>query len=425
MRRLSNDNLMRLSQVSFWWRGIAIGTPMLWSTITINMRQWGSGGGKFCRDAALGLISLSLERGGNWPLKIKVEGGATFSDVRVVLEKLIQQSSRWREVVLSMTAPAFGLLSTANGNLPRLESLHLSVMGEGSLPTEADVFETAPQLIHLTIQGQTSNIPVTLPWPQLRIFKYFGGVAKDLPDALYLLSRLSLGAKVDFETRVSDAHLSLDLNPVVCEASFFLMTLKLEDDVDHARFRLVCADILAHLTLPNVSAFYLNTQSPCLLVPNALHDLVSRSSFDSNLTILQLSRVAIPAKSLLQLLSGVPRLRELYICDLPASGPENLEQVIITDLFLISLTSVPDAQPLVPDLRVLSLTSLLRFHDDILLDLITSRVFSCGEDEMPFWTDLLWLPGHERELDRSCRKQLSELVCQDKLAFNFEMDDGT
>ncbi|KAJ7288875.1 hypothetical protein C8J57DRAFT_1047079 [Mycena rebaudengoi] len=75
IRRLSNEDLLRLSQVSFWWRGIAVGTPMLWSTITINMRQWKKYWGReFPIDVALGLISLSLERGGNFPLKIAVLG---------------------------------------------------------------------------------------------------------------------------------------------------------------------------------------------------------------------------------------------------------------------------------------------------------------------------------------------------------------
>ncbi|KAJ7286795.1 hypothetical protein C8J57DRAFT_1495289 [Mycena rebaudengoi] len=176
---------------------------------------------------------------------------------------------------------------------------------------------------------------------------------------------------------------------------------------------------LLAVTLPNVSTVYLNTQSPCLLGHDVLHDLAERSSFNSSLIVLQLSRVAILPEVLLQLLSGLPRLRELYICDLPASGPENPERVIITDLLFLSLTSIPDTQPLVPDLRVLNLTSLLRFRDDIFLDFVTSRVFPCRGDEMPFYTDFLWLPGHERELNHSCRKQLSELLHQNKLDFGF------
>ncbi|KAJ7288969.1 hypothetical protein C8J57DRAFT_1707227 [Mycena rebaudengoi] len=418
MSRLSKDNLLRLSQVSFWWRGIVMGTPMLWSTIVVDMRQWQT----HTTSTALGLISLSLERGGNFPLKIEVMGETTFSDVRLVLEKLIQQSSRWREVALSVTASAFGLLSTAKGRLPRLESLRFCVRDGGSLPTEVDVFETAPRLTDLTIRGRASNLPVTLPWRQLRNFRYIGWVSTDLPDALYLLSRLSLEAEVEFETRVSDAHLPLDLHSVVCEAWSFMMTLEPGNDVNSAE--LIFANILAHLALPNVSDFCLAAKSPCLLGSDALYDLASRSSFDSSLTVLELNQVGILDGALLQLLPGLPRLRYLYICDLPAAGPDDPERVIITDLLFLSLTSKPGTQPLVPNLKFLSLSSLLRFRDDIFLDLVTSRVFPCLDDEEPFHVDLLWLPGHKRELDRSCHRQLSELSCQNKLAFIFEMDDN-
>ncbi|KAJ7288952.1 hypothetical protein C8J57DRAFT_1707215 [Mycena rebaudengoi] len=365
MSRLSKDNLLRLSQVSFWWRGIAIGTPMLWSTIVVDMRQWQTR----TTSTALRLISLSHERGGNFPLKIEVIGEATFSDVRLVLKKLIQQSSRWREVALSVTASAFGLLSTAKGRLPRLESLRFC----------------------------------------LRNFRYIGWVSTDLSDALYLLSRLSLEAEVDFETRASDAHLPLDLHSVVCEAWSFMMTLELGNDVNSAE--LIFANILAHLALPNVSDFCLAAKSPCLLGSDALYDLASRSSFDSSLTVLELNQVGILDEALLQLLPGLPRLRYLYICDLPASGPDDPERVIITDLLFLSLTSNPGTQPLVPNLKFLSLSSLLRFRDDIFLNLVTSRVFPCLDDEKPLHVDLLWLPGHKRELDRSCHQQLSELSC--------------
>ncbi|KAJ7288936.1 hypothetical protein C8J57DRAFT_1495198 [Mycena rebaudengoi] len=418
MRRLSKHNLLRLSQVSFWWRGIAAGTPVLWSTITINMCQWQSL--RFNLDAALELISLSLERGGNFPLTI-VLIATTSREGRLLLEKLIQHSSRWRRVVFSMTASLFKLLSAAKGKLPRLESLRICVLDGGSLPTKVDVFETAPRLSNLTIEKPANKIPVTLPWLQLRTFKYVGGSLRDLRDALGLLSHLPPEADVNFRADVSSAHLPLDLHSVVSEASSIMMTLKLETDMNHAG--LVCAGILAHLTLPNMAAFYLNTRSPCLLGHDALHDLAERSSFNSSLTVLQLSQVGILDEALLQLLSRLPRLRELYICDLPASGPDCPERVIITDLLLLSLTSVPDTHPLVPDLRVLSLTSLLRFRDNIFLDLVTSRVFPCRRDEKPFYADLLWLPGHERELDHSRRKQLSELSRQGKLDFVFRMDD--
>ncbi|KAJ7288920.1 hypothetical protein C8J57DRAFT_1643233 [Mycena rebaudengoi] len=358
MRRLSKHNLLRLSQVNFWWRGIAIGTPMLWSTITINMRQWKSfGGGKFSRDAALGLISLSLERGGNFPLKIEVKGGATLPDVRLVLEKLMQQFFQWREVAMSATASAFRLLSAAKGSLPRLKTLRICVLNGASLPSQVDVFETALRLSDLTIRGQARNLPVTLPWRQLRNFRYVGGSLRNLRDALGLLSCLSVEADVKFQPDFDGTHFPLDLPSVVCEASSFSMTLDVGNDKDPAV--LIFANILAHLALPNVSGFYLVAESPCLLGPDALYDLASRSSFDSSLTVLQLNPVGILDEALLQLLYGLPCLRDLFICDLPASGPYDPERVIITDLLFLSLTSNPGTQPLVPNLKFLSLTSLL------------------------------------------------------------------
>jgi hypothetical protein len=45
----------------------------------------------------------------------------------------------------------------------------------GSLPSEVDVFETTPRLTDITLEHHANNLPVALPWRQLRNFRYDNG----------------------------------------------------------------------------------------------------------------------------------------------------------------------------------------------------------------------------------------------------------
>ncbi|KAJ7460315.1 hypothetical protein FB451DRAFT_1563383 [Mycena latifolia] len=339
---LRNVDVLHSAQVCYYWRIVAMGTTALWSSIVVHDKVDCSA------EQIQSLISLALQRSGKSPLAIELVGAADGSTpiARCALELLGQHSRRWRDVRLLLPPPFVQILRGVKSNLPLLEHIHLY----GSAGRELDLFEVAPQLRTLTCGMSAREIPSALPWGQLTTFEYFYGIPEDLPNLWAALTRLSIGteALLDFEF---EASVPLALVPITTNLDSVEMHFTCPDP---GLSRQVLSEIMKHVTFPHLFELCLFSgfgAPPPDWPHQEFLSLASRSSFPTNLTILQLNMIKIPEVELLEVLSVLRVLEKLTIFD-DDSGSGAGPALISNDL-LRHLVYTPETTCLIPALEFL------------------------------------------------------------------------
>ncbi|KAJ7443401.1 hypothetical protein B0H11DRAFT_2344997 [Mycena galericulata] len=397
--RIANKHLLQLSQVSSIWHGVVMGTPQLWSIITVDTRLWPIL--PVPSKTLLSLLASSLKRSGNHPLRVHISSLNGTPDAGAVLELLSQHARRWREARFWIGSDSIQYLTAAKGNLPTLETLTIN----GNKLSAMDVFEAAPRLKTVTFQGRLTDIVPKLPWGQLQTFTYWAGSTCMNPSAgLALMHRLATGTTFRYEVDLGRISPEFHWPSVSSVVETLVLKLDFRDSSPASLNSL--GGILASLTLPSLRTFWVRQR---LVGWNqaGFISLASRSSFHSHLTRLFIS-VPITEDDLLECLSVLPVLRELRIQDSVSSDPEH--PALITDTLLRGLTRNADQSPLVPSLAAISFASVLRFTDSVYLDLITSRLVSeKSDDTKPFGIVLQLLTAGQRELGPEAEKRYAQL----------------
>ncbi|KAF8142706.1 hypothetical protein K438DRAFT_1994707 [Mycena galopus ATCC 62051] len=368
VERLAKKYLLQLAQVCSRWHVLIMGTQMLWRTLIVDTTLWSES--NVSPTMLLGLAASSLDRGGTYPLTIQVAVDDVESHGPEFLKLLCQHSQRWQQIHFWGGFLASQTIAVVRGNLPLLERLEISQTDDW---LEFNVFVVAPRLTHFTVRGWGSQVP-SVPWGQIRQFRYTSFDPLDLPNSLALLGN-GFPALAHCYLTVN-VRGTVPLIPVVSKVSGFSLTLA----VDDAALEYLGA-ILECLTLPcldtlSLQGIYGTDEHPLSWHQHHFLSFASRSSLDASLTSLEIARTTIDADELVACLAVLPLLEQLVVAD-DNDVPHNL----ITDSLLRRLTWTPDPACLVPRLDFVALTSLLDFSEDVYWDFVTSRLIPARWDE--------------------------------------------
>jgi hypothetical protein len=139
---------------------------------------------------------------------------------------------------------------------------------------------------------------------------------------------------------------------------------------------LVIGQMFNSLILPSLELLDFHSrddESPLVLPPDHFLALADRSRFANHLTYLGIY-AKVTDTELLRCLEALPQLERLFISDCAADEIH----VVITDLLLRGLAYSSSPTALISRLHSLSLRSLLRFTDTVLVDTVTSRIDRIG-----------------------------------------------
>ncbi|KAJ6592838.1 hypothetical protein B0H19DRAFT_1055513 [Mycena capillaripes] len=412
LRRVAGGDLVSFSEVCTQWRQLVLGTPTLWSKISLDLRCWTfpieTTRTSYGHHRMVQLLNLALARGQQTPLTIEVYGNGECHPL--ALQTLAVSAHRWRRATFTVGCEMLRYLSAVAGNLPLLEILCINAVTEDleTLEDLAKFFSHAPKLRAVQFCGPLSVVS-PLPLEQLRYFTSSGLGPEDLLSLLSLMDRFQnteLHIQINFET--IGAALPLDLPPVV--SSIEELDICSMDHTEHLSHR-VLAEIFGTLTLPQMRRLQLygepTSQQP-LYWPHAEgFAFLVRSGSRSMLQSLSLHDVIITEHDLLQCLAEVPLLQYLFISDHSAvvALPGNPVHHLVTDSLLRKLTP-HQTECLVPKLSIVDLKTFGRFTDEVFLAFVVQRSLVFGPVE-PFECALLWAPGHTRGLNDQVTRSLN------------------
>lgn len=155
---------MCLMQVCRQWRAIAESTPLLWSTITfrqpIPVKPFSK--------RALRLINLWLERSGSSPLHIYYVEFETSEFCNPVLDLLLANAHRWKEVIFWIPSYRIRRLDAVKSRLPVLEDLSVWTTDREPLTEAVTGFVEVPRLRRVDLNDWFGQAPeFELPLAQL------------------------------------------------------------------------------------------------------------------------------------------------------------------------------------------------------------------------------------------------------------------
>ncbi|KAJ7189131.1 hypothetical protein C8R46DRAFT_35107 [Mycena filopes] len=406
LRRVGGGHLVALSQVSAHWRHLVLGTPTLWSTITLDLRCWEHAVANPSRahQQMIELLHLAIVRGQQTPLTIQVTGAGPCHPL--ALQTLASAAPRWRTARFAVDSELLLHLADITGRLPLLETLQINALAEDveTLREVGRFFASAPRLRSVAFRGPLAAIG-DLPIEQLGYCQYNGLVAEDLVPLLLHMQRLPN----------SELHLQLD-----CHAIATALPLQLPDVVSpveeitlysaaHGGLESgpVLGALFDALTLPEMQRLNLLGTSDMgghpFHWPHAeARALFLRSGSQEVLQSLSLHDVIIAEHELLDCLRLLPALTYLFISDqaakLDADGTVTPAHLLITDSLLRQLA------PLVPRLEIVDMKTLGAFSDQALIEFARHRsalaisASASGHGELaPFECVLLWLSGTVRD----------------------------
>ncbi|KAJ7177235.1 hypothetical protein C8R43DRAFT_974562 [Mycena crocata] len=378
LENLGGLGLLQLSAVCFHWRSVIMGTPSLWSQITLDLDVWPERVDE-CT-LFLDLAEKFLERGACHPLTISLN----VSDRTVrgaVFALLSRHCRRWRdfEIYVDNLSHMEGL-SELSGKLPSLQTL--SFISHDDRPAkEIGIFETAHSLNKVFFEADPSCCP-KLPWNQLRHFIY--NSVQDVPDlgaALALMGKMS-HPDAAFELRRWDASRSSSSNlPRIASTitSLLVEIYTYTTRQPHHAIQ-VLGDVLDCLTLTHLRKLDLRRASPSSPVfwpTSQFLSLSRRSSLCNTLRTLDLRHVTITEDELLCSLASLRSLENLLVADQEGIrlGRHHLHShVLVTDELLARLALTPDPSACVaPHLKYFALTSFFKFDAHAYVDFALSR----------------------------------------------------
>ncbi|KAK7043356.1 hypothetical protein R3P38DRAFT_2883776 [Favolaschia claudopus] len=362
--RLSHHHILQLGRISSRWHKIAMETPKLWSTVTVDTSTWDS----YNSPQMLKLLESSLRRSQDHALDLHVKIG-TRHDLGYHNESLFQllakTAYRWRHARIVWHGKPPNSIPRILGNLEKLETLELD-LGWRMIDTVE-----APCLRHFSFHGNMDNLP-SLPWHQLRSCRYRG---KGLPTSLSPLSLLPTANESTAFTFAFNLALVSDDDEIVVSSNIRSVEFSLNTGDKPGAVE----KLLDCLTFPCLQAFKYRPMPPdaYLPVPNwpSTHflTLADRSSFATHLIYLTI-HAKITEDELLLNVKALNCLEELCVMD---SFTDPLDRhVVVTDKLLQGLLyyNIPGKASLVPKLRVLTFETAMEFTDSVYFDLVASRI---------------------------------------------------
>ncbi|KAJ7645905.1 hypothetical protein DFH06DRAFT_579524 [Mycena polygramma] len=421
LMRVANIDLLRISKVCLRWHHLVMGTPSLWSVIGLNMRLLRGIPGVARMSA---LLESTLKRSGDIPLELGVHIPMDCGDEALnLLPMLAQHSRRWGKVSLAVDGvDQLRALSTVMGNLPLLEILELHV--EQRLSQEViPYFDVAPRLKEIWYGGRLQTLS-SMPLEKLDFFLYHNLRSQDIDHFVSMMPRLSnpgCGCRIRVEMDGDTVQTTASLHPVTSQLHNFTLGVTGAFDADTAR-EMLCK-FMARLTLPSLQHMRIEfgqyQRIPLPWPHLEFSALALRSSFCDHLVSLMIDSVFIAEPELLEVLSGLPLLQDLYISDHRVVDDEGEELVLVSNSLLQRLTWTSDPGCLVPKLGYLETHTLFNFDDAVYRDFVLSRLNPGRNSEGPFEVAIRWYPEYQRRLDPGVVAQFRELGRQGELLFSY------
>ncbi|KAJ7169100.1 hypothetical protein C8R43DRAFT_982239 [Mycena crocata] len=278
-----------LCQICSSWRRVALVTPRLWCSLSIELSRR-PGAWKAFLDSWLGRsgktpISLSFTRHQNTYY-------GYFNDH--ILKILLRDSKRWRS--LRLDVPATTLTKLLNTSMPLLETFEIKSPGTfpGVFITAAD----APNLRSVSVlDAETRAADMHVPWDRLTQFHASKHIV-DLEKCFVLLARCKNLARCSIRLSTGGGQLPQHLLPLRMPRLHTLLLLADEDAVN-SFFTKVELPRLESLALMHVrdETFELGAQSPLVLL--------------TNLRSLCLGGGA--TEGLLEMVIAIPSLKDVYL----------------------------------------------------------------------------------------------------------------
>ncbi|KAJ7147860.1 hypothetical protein C8R43DRAFT_1129417 [Mycena crocata] len=412
---IAKRKLLQLSSVCSHWHILIMGTPSLWSHVSVTTQLWpGISADGGASGSVFDALKTALRRAGQHPLAISVAcRGSPASIRRSVLALLGEHERRWQHLELDVQCLSdLQDISLMEGELDALETLTL--VGDRQI-VSADIwtFETAPRLTRVAFDGPPGECP-RLPWRQLRSFTYSGHTySSDVTDVLALMRNIS---HPDAAFEIRNWH-GVQWNTSLRQLAF---TCPITSLLVEATTTGVMGGLLAGLTLPQLRELHFpSNQKPRVIkipwrsIALEFAALALRSSFRNTLRILDIGQVIITAEELMICLASLLMLERLIVSDQKIWSMG--DHVLVTDALLLQLTLTPDSFAPLPHLRYFDCTSCFRFDAKIYLDFVTSRVALGGK---PFHSILRPFQGRKYKLDTEVHQKLLDLVTKGGLRFD-------
>ncbi|KAJ6589951.1 hypothetical protein DFH09DRAFT_885567, partial [Mycena vulgaris] len=208
---LSQQAPLLLTQICRDWRDIALDTPELWQSITVDSSSG---------PVSPLMVGLWMFRASNRPRDISfttrdTERGTDF------LEESMVYSHQWRDVELRLPMESFSDLVAYHGPFPILRSLSLSIGSQMFSEVQTITVRDAP-LLHEVTLTDFPFLAADIAWEQLTILKITTHVAAP---AIFALQRCSNLVDLEFSLLVPgrDAE-SLAIPPFVLPSLKTLLT---------------------------------------------------------------------------------------------------------------------------------------------------------------------------------------------------------
>ncbi|KAJ6457082.1 hypothetical protein C8R47DRAFT_175005 [Mycena vitilis] len=345
------DALPVVGQVSQYWRDIVIGTPKLWSNISVGRTRY------TYTQRYYDLASLFLERAANRLLTISIRYPV---DTRL-LALLCTYPHRWGTLRLSSKDLQFyRSLDLQSLPLPMLETFEIVEAVTESHPTEI-VSLTAPRLREVILKSPLKLW--SLPWKSLTRLQY------DVPDTTDALRILKLCPQLE-ECTFDRLMVPKPADPNIESEVRLLLPLRklrfLRIAADATSAQGIMQDFFGCLTAPALVSLQIVGQWSA----DGFKEFLSRSQCE--LESLSLCTGYMKDEPIIDVLETQPSLTTLVL-DADTGTSRQLQNRVITDRLLRRLIFYPDSDCVLPALTSLTLKTSVNFEDRVLLDMIESR----------------------------------------------------
>ncbi|KAK0472544.1 hypothetical protein IW261DRAFT_811279 [Armillaria novae-zelandiae] len=334
-----------LSYVSRRWRDISLSRPRLWTTLTVDFREYEA----LSTRTIVTRVALILERSMNMDLFVILSSKRTISD-HPAFVLLDLSARRWRSLAVFIPHSCLQALSGSSFN--RLQELVVIIPRGEAIVAPVTTFRTTNSLRTLVINDKAADA-LTLPWSTVETTCLHSSFSRTGWDCLKRLTGLK---SLEF-LRSHSQRAALNLSELPQTTLPTVTSLRVcEHNLDAG----ITAKLFQNnsLVLPSLSTLDICFQHDCTPTFPPPHLLKSLTT----LKIWYATYRAGNAGPVLQFLEKVPHVEKLVI------GGRSCDE------FFQGLTVQLGKDAILPNLRVLQLRGhRRRFPDPVFLDFLESR----------------------------------------------------